>query len=174
MKLKYKYIYKDNYDWVELDFIRELRSNPAVIKNVFHSKAITNIEQEEWFSKDYAPNLNWKIYIIIDCEKNIPIGYVNFKIESLIDKRCSFDYFILPELSYIKYDNFILKWCKYYSKVLEENIPIHRLQIYVFEYNKSKVEILYENGFEIDALIRDYIYKDGKYFNVYLMSAIIS
>ncbi|MEW8955860.1 GNAT family N-acetyltransferase [Clostridium sp.] len=53
-------------------------------------------------------------------------------------------------------------------------LNLHKLQLTVFEYNKSAIK-LYENiGFKKEGSYREYIHRDGKRFDMYLYGMIKS
>ena len=170
--LRFKYFDKDNFNVQCSEFLRAVRSHPDIVANVFHSKKITRVEQEYWYENDYSKNIDWKIYIIYDQNLNCPIGYVNLNIDSILHRRCQFDYQVSPEFFYRKYDKRIIKWAINNSMKIE--IEMHRLWCYVFPEYAKKINILSGMNFEIDGIIRDYIYKDGMYRNVYIMSKLLS
>jgi diamine N-acetyltransferase len=175
--LRFKMFHKgkiDTYNWVDSEFVRTLRSHPKINKNLFQTKNITRIEQEYWWENDYSKNQNWKIWIIYDEKLECAIGYLNIKIDSIMHGRIQFDYVISPDYNESKYFNRIIKWTIGCAK--RELINAHKLFLYIFPNSgDEKIKMLNENfGFEVDGLITEYVLKDGKYRDVYLISLLIS
>jgi len=175
--LRFKFFFKGenqkDYNWMDSEFIRQLRSNINVNKFLFQTKNITKIEQEYWWEHEYSKNENWKIWIIYDEKIECPIGYINMHIDSIAHRRCQVDYIISPDFDEMKYETKIIKWMINSAKKIE--IDIHKIWLYVFPENERKIELLNKKfGFEIDGIIRDHVYKDGKFRSVYLMSLLVS
>ena len=51
-----------------------------------------------------------------------------------------------------------------------ENFPIRRLTAAVFKNNKSSMKVLEKNNYTMEGLLREYIFKDGKFIDCYLYS----
>lgn len=171
-KLRFKYLFKDHFSWQDSEFIRKVRSHPLVNLNKLTTKKLTRVEQEFWFENDYAKNDDYKIWLVYDESRGCAIGYIQFWVDSLIHKRCRFDYTISPEFSYAKYDNRIIKWC--INNAIKFEVDMNKLFCYVFPENGTRIELLDKNGFKIDGLLRKHIYKDSEFRNIYLISYLLS
>lgn len=171
--LRLKYLYKDNCSWQNLEFLRNTRSHPNIIENVFHSKKITRTEQEEWYENDYSTDPNYMIWIVYDDDKQSPIAYIQYHLESLIHRRCNVGYVISPEYSCVSnnYDKKVIK--EMIKNVKGWKDEIHRLETKIFTTDEIRVQKLTDCGFEIDGIIRDYIFKDNEYRDVYLLSYLL-
>lgn len=171
--LRLKYLYKQSCSWQNLEFLRNTRSHPSIIKNVFHTKKITRIEQENWYTEDYCTDPNYMIWLVYDENKQVPIAYIQYHIESLIHRRCNVGYVISPEFSCISnvYDKKIINMMIKNVKGWKDEI--HRLETKILTSDNVRLKKLTQCGFEIDSLIRDYIYKDGEYRDIYLLSYLI-
>ena len=175
--LRFKYFFKgdgkNDYNWMDSEFVRQLRSHPKVNQFLFQNKNITRIEQEYWWENEYSKNNNWHIWIVYDEGLECPIGYINTHIDSIMHRRCQTDYVISPEFDETKYETKIVRWMISNAKHLEPDM--HKVWMYVFPENERKIEMLNKKfGFEVDGMIRDYVYKDGIYRDVYLLSVLIS
>lgn len=173
MNLKFKYVNKSEFNFVDMEFIKKLRSHPDILKQVFEHKKITSSEQEYWFEHIYKVQDNYHIWIIYDESKNSSIGYVTI-ITNLIHKRCQFDYFISPEMSFMKYDISILKWIFKYVKIIDDAVDMHKIWTYVLIDNKDKINILNDFGLNKEAKLKNHIFKNNKYMDVLIYSFIYS
>lgn len=171
--LRLKFLYKTNCSWQNFEFLRITRSNPNIDKYLFHTKKITRIEQENWYYETYAKDPNFLIWFVYDIEMQVPIGYVQYHIESLIHRRCSVGYVIAPEFSIMKkkYELKIVKMMIKNVKGWKDNI--HRLEIKIFPEDVSRFNSLTNCGFEVDGIIRDYIFKNFVPRDVYLLSYLL-
>lgn len=172
--LKLKFLFKDGCSWQTNEFLRETRSHPRTLENIFHTKKITRIEQEEWYEKEYCVDKNYLIWLVYDESKDAPVAYIQNRIESLIHKRCSFGYVIAPEHNIIKdiYSDAVIKMAV--NNIIGMRDEIHRIETKILTTDLSRLEHLTNNGFEIDGVIRDYVYKDFQYKDVYVLSHLIN
>ena len=53
-----------------------------------------------------------------------------------------------------------------------EKLKIHRIDAEVIEYNKKSINFFQKLGFEPDAVMRDYIFRNGKWWNLVVLSKI--
>lgn len=170
--LRFKYFYKDVFNWKELEFLRNTRNHPLVRKNLFNLRTITRIEQEEWFEQEYTKNENKRIWIVYDEEIHAPVGYIQYIIDSVIHKRCEVGYVVHPMHHGKGFGNAFVDWSIRNVTTFEEEI--HRLWLTVLPDNEKAVAIYHKNGFKIDGLMRDYVYRDGTFENVYIMSLLLN
>ena len=169
--LRFKYFYKDMFNWKESEFLRNTRSHPFVVKNLLSSKTVTRVEQEEWFEKDYCQNPDKKIWIAYDEEIHSPIGYIQYTIDSVIHKRCEVGYVIHPLHQKKGFGNALVDWSIRNVTIFEEGI--HRLWLTVFPDNEKAIHIYIKNGFNIDGLMKQYAFKNGIYRDTYIMSLLL-
>ncbi len=171
--LRLKYLYKDNCSWQNLEFLRNTRSHPAILENVFHTKKITRIEQEDWYENEYCTDMNYKIWLVYDDDKQTPIGYIQYHVESLIHRRCNVGYVISPEYSCLtdKYDKKVINMM--IKNVKGWDFEIHRLETKILTNDYVRLNKLTECGFEIDGIIRDYVFKNNEFKDIYILSYLI-
>lgn len=169
--LRFKFLYKDGCGWQNLEFLRATRSHPYVVKTSFHSKQITRIEQEWWYENEYSKDENHKIYIAYDDKMECPIGYVQFKIESIIHRRCSVNYVVAYQFADHKYDSKLIRWCV--NSVSTWTDEINRIQTMILVDDENRLQNYIRCGFEVDAILRKYVYKNGIFQDVYVLSNIV-
>jgi len=165
--LRFKYLYKDYFDWKELEFLRQIRSHQDIQCQVFHEKKITKIEQEHWFYDTYCKDEEYTIYLVYSESRECIVSYVTLH-HNILNNRLQFDYFVSPEFSFINYDDQIMKWIINKS-ILEE---VHKLWSYILIDNTNKIKIFTKHGLKFEFCIKDFILKNGKYINVNVMSLI--
>src|SRR3990167_6618936 len=96
--LRFKYLYKDYFDWKELEFLRQIRSHQDIQCQVFHEKKITKIEQEHWFYDTYCKDEEYTIYLVYSESRECIVSYVTLH-HNILNNRLQFDYFVSPEFS---------------------------------------------------------------------------
>lgn len=170
-KLRFKFFAKKQFSWQNSEFLRQTRSHPFVIENLFHSKKITTIEQEQWYWDVYSNDLDFSIYIVYDEEIQTSIGYVQFHLESILHRRCEVGYVVHPSYQNMGYGSEIIKWSMF--NVLSWEDKINRLWLTVFPENKIAISLYEKYGFRKDGIMKDYVYKDGKYRSVMIMSVLL-
>lgn len=173
-KLRFKYFYKDNFNWMDSEFIRKTRSDELIYKNLFITKKITRIEQEHWFEKEYSQDKNWHLWIAYDEDLSVPVSYISIKIDSIIHKRVHFNYVMPNSFSNKKfYHNNIMRFVINTSKDIE--IDMHKLWTYSFLQNEKRIKYLCEKwNFEIDGILREHVHKDGEFRDVYVLSLLLT
>lgn len=166
-QLRFKSVLKNVFIWQDSEFLRVTRSHPDVVSSLFHSKKITKIEQEEWYEGVYQQDPNFRIYIAFNTKFSKPVGYVQFHIDSLIHRRCEVGYVVSPNFYGNGYGDRMVKWSINWA--IGQGDDIHRLFLTVFPENKKAIHIYEKNGFVKESLMKDYVFKDGKYRDVVLM-----
>jgi RimJ/RimL family protein N-acetyltransferase len=169
--LRFKQLYKDGCSWQNLEFLRATRSHPSVVKNLFHSKQITRVEQEYWYENEYCKDDNHKIWMAYDDKLECQIGYVQYHIESLVHRRCSVNYVVAPQFQAYKYDKKLIRWTV--SNIMNFEIDFNRIHTFVFPEDDIRVMNYTSCGFEIDGVLRKYVFKDGVYRDVWVLSNIM-
>ncbi|MHA2363881.1 MAG: GNAT family N-acetyltransferase [Candidatus Hodarchaeales archaeon] len=169
--LRFKFFYKDVFNWREAEFLRASRSHPLVVKHLFESRHITKGQQEDWFERCYKSNINHRIWIAYDEEVSAPIGYVQYHIDSVIHKRCEVGYVIHPLYFNKGFGNALVDWSIRNVTTFEEEI--HKVWLTVFTNNKVAIKIYQKNDFKIEGTCKDYVYKDGVYRDIFIMSLIL-
>lgn len=169
--LRFKFFAKKQFSWQNSEFLRQTRSHPDIVPKLFHTKKITRCEQEQWYWDIYSNNLNFYIYIAYDEKIQNSIGYVQFHIDSLIHKRCEVGYVVHPLYQKKGYGGELIKWSMWTMLNWEDDI--NRMWLTVFPENKKAIGLYKKYGFSEDGVMKDYIYKDGIYRNVSLMSVLL-
>lgn len=171
-KLRFKFFAKKQFSWQNSEFLRTTRSHPKVIENLFHNKKITRVEQEQWYWENYSINPDFLIYIVYDENVFDSVGYIQFHIDSIIHRRCEVGYVVHPMYQGRGYGSEMVKWSMF--TVLNWDDEINRMWLTVFPENKPAIKLYEKYGFEIDGIMREYVYKNGIYRDVNIMSVLLN
>lgn len=174
MIIRHQFLHKEcqqQYVWHLLEFLKNTRNNRNVLKNQFHPKHQTRIEQEDWYYNDYSKDENHLIYIVYDEEKQQKIGYIQIKFESLIHRRCQLHYVVANEFAEHKYDNKIIRLGLKIIRSCEDEY--HRVFSMIFPEDEKRLEHYVFNGFEIDGVLRAYVYRDNIYRDIMVLSKLL-
>lgn len=171
MDLRFKFFAKKNFSWQNSEFLRLTRSHPEVNQNLFETKKITRCEQEKWYWENYSNNSDFLIYIVYDEKVGESVGYIQFSIESLIHRRCEVGYVVHPKYFNKGYGHEFIKWSMFY--LINHNDDINRMWLTVFTDNIKAIRLYEKFGFEREGVMRDYVFKNGIYRDVLLMSVLL-
>lgn len=51
-------------------------------------------------------------------------------------------------------------------------LNLHTLRLEVMENNQKAIELYNQAGFEVEGTLRDYVFRDNRWYNVIIMSQI--
>ena len=140
----------------DLKFFRDWRNTPAIWQNNTQFILLNLKQQDSWFNRINSINTKEKMFTIIN-EKQNPIGICGFV---QIDNNHKNAKGIGTESL-----NLLLKYG--FNK-----LKIHRIDAEVIEYNEKSINFFQKLGFEPDAVMRDYIFRNGKWWNLVVLSKI--
>ena len=148
-----------------LEFVREVRNHPEVNKYLYTNAHISREEQERWYRKQLRDKKS-SVFIALSDEA---IGYCQVKNIDHVNHSCELGFCIAPRHQGKGYGMAVVKQLISYAK---SKLKMHRLYLEVFADNEKAIK-LYENcGFSKEGILRDKIFKDGKFRDVTVMSII--
>lgn len=106
-------------------------------------------------------------YIIRDSSGLSQIGYVHNYDFSLIDGHCKLVVYIISKYRETGFGGIA---AIEFMKTLFFLYPLRKLFSTIYEYNKESLKSNLAAGFELEGIIKDYRYFDGKYHNIYYLS----
>ena len=153
----------------DLKFFRDWRNTSDIWQNNTQFILLNLKQQDSWFNRINSINTKERMFTIINDEQN-PIGICGFvqidsdnknaKIAIIIGKTRLHSKGIGTESL-----NLLLEYGF-------EKLKIHRIDAEVIEYNKKSINFFQKLGFEPDAVMRDYIFRNGKWWNLVVLSKI--
>ncbi|WP_170075524.1 GNAT family N-acetyltransferase [Paraclostridium dentum] len=144
-------------------------NNPQ-IKNLTGSIfPVSEIEHEKWFESKILDPIN-KIFGIECKETSNMIGIIGLKNVDLISRNAEM-YIYIGDLNY---------WGKGYGTDATDNLiefcindmNLHRVYLYVFDYNKRALESYKKSGFKLEGVLRESFYRNGRYHDKLIMSVL--
>lgn len=147
-----------------LELVRKWRMDPEVSKYMYTNPKITHEHQKKWYEKIKKDSTRRYWIIIADDEF---VGVVNLYNIDLINKRCSWAYY-LGETSVRG---------KGVGKQIELNIlsyvfddlGLNKLRCEVLAFNELVVKIHQKYGSKIEGQLQKHIYKNGEFHDVIVM-----
>jgi len=153
----------------DLKFFRDWRNTSDIWQNNTQFILLNLKQQDSWFNRINSINTKERMFTIINDKQN-PIGICGFvqidnnhknaKIAIIIGKTRLHSKGIGTESL-----NLLLEYGF-------KKLKIHRIDAEVIEYNKKSINFFQKLGFEPDAVMRDYIFRNGKWWNLVVLSKI--
>lgn len=130
---------------------------------------VSETEHEKWFENRVLDSVN-KIFAIQPTDSSNIIGIIGMKNVDFINRNAEL-YIYIGDKQY---------WGNGYGsesvgKLVEfyfNELNMHRIYLQVFEYNERAIASYRKIGFEKEGMMRESLYKNGKYHNKILMSII--
>lgn len=127
------------------------------------NKILTDKDQINWY-KFLQYDQNQKIFSIVD-ESGILLGYCGITNIDWINRRGELSFLLATVINK-----------DVYAKILEEVIVIlkqyffsvlhlHKFFTETFEFRKDHITILEKSGFVKGGVLKDHVYKNGKFYN---------
>jgi len=154
----------------DLKFFRDWRNSADIWQNNTQFVLLNLKQQNSWFDGINSPNGKEEMFTIIN-EKQNPIGVCGFvqidkenrnaKIAIIIGKSTLHSKGIGTESL-----NLLLKYGF-------EKLKIHRIDAEVIEYNRKSINFFRKLDFELDAVVRDYVFRKGRWWDLIILSRIL-
>ena len=155
----------------DLKFLRDWRNTPSIWENNTQFILLNLKQQNSWFKKINSNISKERMFTIIDDKQN-PIGICglvqfdednkNAKVAIIIGNTKNHSKGIGTESL-----NLLLEYGF-------KELKIHRIDAEVIEYNKKSLNFFKKLGFKQEAVMRDYIFRNGKWWNLFIFSKISS
>ncbi|GCD09007.1 UDP-4-amino-4,6-dideoxy-N-acetyl-beta-L-altrosamine N-acetyltransferase [Clostridium tagluense] len=148
----------------DLATIANWRMMPEVTKYMYTDPILTLDTQLKWFES--IQNDETVKYWIIKID-NTKIGVINLCDIDCKNKKCSWGYYI-AETSFRGRGIARSLECNIYDYVFE-NLNLNKLCGEVFTFNEKVIEIHKKFGSEIEGILKEHIFKNGKKYDVVTM-----
>lgn len=145
------------------------RNNPKVSKQFLFRKKITKKMHENWMNTR-VKNKEVIQYIILDKKNNKPIGSVYLR--DINYETMAGEYGIFIGEDNYRGKGYGSEVAKLFTEYCFNELNFHKIYLKVLEDNRMAYRTYQKAGFKKEALFRDYIKIDGKYYSVYFMSMI--
>lgn len=157
--LKLKKIKEEN-----LQLIMKWRMSPEVTNYMYTNPKLTIESQQLWLAS--ISKSQDVLYWMIEYD-NVPIGVINICDIDIVNKKCSWGYYI-GDTSFRGKGIATLLECNMYDYVFY-NLGLNKLCSEIFETNDKVVKIHRKFGSEIEGLLREHIIKGTEKYNVVTM-----
>ena len=150
----------------DLERLMEWRMRPDITEFLFNDVKLTIEMQKKWFEKLQKDNsqIRW----IIWCD-GIPVGMNCITDIDYNNKRCEAGLMFIAEKRYRSLNLVIDIRCNMRDYVFYK-LGLNRLYAYVIAANKQLVKMAEMNGSNIEGIMRQHCYKNGKFYDVAITS----
>lgn len=166
-------LYFRAFEHDDLNFINTLRNSDKVYSLTCSNKYfISSVRDKNWI-EDKIFNNKSQLYLMV-CTKleREPIGYIALTNIDYLNRKARFGGIVIAqEFSGKGYGTETTKMIL--NHVFEE-MNLNMFYGYWREDHLASIRMAEKNGFKKDGLIRDFVYKQGKYHNAFIMSILKS
>jgi UDP-4-amino-4,6-dideoxy-N-acetyl-beta-L-altrosamine N-acetyltransferase len=164
-----KSYYLRGLDFRDKEYLLKWNRDEEIRKLTGAIYSASEIEHEEWF-RSKSLSKTEKMWCIVDFTSNEPIGVVGLKNFDYIN-RSSELYIYIGEKSF---------WGKgigsmVTSQIVEiafKTLNLHKVYLSVFSYNFRAIKMYEKIGFQVEGELIDSIFRDGQFYNIFIMGKI--
>jgi RimJ/RimL family protein N-acetyltransferase len=163
MQLKF-----DSLEQPDLAQIKKWRNEQQSICRYW--KPLTDDNQEDWYftySDKDAKEVIFAIRYTLDDGSDVLIGYTGLVYIDWLNRRA--EYSILVDLNnHSNYDEIFQKTTDFIVDYGFNSLNLNKITTETFSHRTHQIELLEKYGFERQGVLKDHIYKDGKYWDSHL------
>lgn len=166
-------LYFRAFEYEDLHFINIMRNNENNFIYTCGNKYYTSsIRDKEWIEDKIFNNKTQLYFIICTRSDNIPIGYISVINIDFVNRKAQYGGVIISE----KYsgNGYGKEATRLILNHIFDEMGLNMFYGYWREDHKVSIKMGEKNGFKIDGLVRDYVYKQGKFHNAYILSILKS
>jgi RimJ/RimL family protein N-acetyltransferase len=169
MKIEGKKIILRSFEIDDAKNLQEIRQDYAGIKSFAGTPFPSNIESErEWISRMYPRGDRKNIYLAVSEKQTGKFcGYCNARNINYLNRNAEVGVILhknarglglFKEISFMFYDYLFFE------------INLHKVYSFVIQSNEIAIETDKKIGFIVEGLLKEHIYQDGLYKDVYFVS----
>jgi len=157
------------FEYEDLDFINELRNDE---ENYFYTCGnkyyISSVRDQKWI-EDKIFNNNNQLYLML-CIKGegTPVGYIAIVNIDYLNRKAQYGGIVISRQYSGK--GIGTEATKLLLHHVFEELGMNMFYGYWREDHKASLKMAEKSGFKVDGLVRDYVFKQGKFHNAYILS----
>lgn len=165
-------IYFRAFEYNDLSFINSLRNEDFLYQSTTGNKYYISSEYDKKWIEDKIFNNYHQLYLMICCkETNKPVGYTSASNIDYINRKAEWGIIISSEYLNGGYGT---EAGHLFLNHLFGELGMNMVYAYVRQDNKASNTIPKKFGFKQDGLIRDFVYKQNNFHNVYIYTLLKS
>ncbi len=161
MKVELKRVTED-----DLERLMEWRARPDITEYLFNDVKVDMEKQRAWFKRLQQDNT--QIRWIIWCD-GVPVGMNSITDIDYVNKRCEAGLMFIAEKKYRSLNLVIDIRCNMRDYVFYK-LGLNRLYAYVITANRQIVKMAEMTGSNIEGIMRQHCFKNGKFYDVAITS----
>ncbi len=144
-------------------------NDPEITEGLYMIFPVSRYEEEKWYESRINDDKN-KYFAIEADEKHI--GNIGLHNIDWINRKAELG-ILIGEKDYLNkgYGTDAIKTVLRYAF---NKMNLHKIELRVYEFNKRAIRCYEKCGFKKEGVLRDDVYRDGKYHNTVIMSILRS
>ena len=153
----------------DVEFLRSLRNRPDMRKYLASHMPISEIEQAGWYERT-ASDPHKKVFMV-DAPTGETVGYVQLSQIDYKNRSVEVGIHLGPAAQGKGYGRDAFHALMRFAF---EEMNMHRVYLYVFDFNERAIGLYEKLGFREEGRLRDSIFQDGRYWDIVVMSILES
>lgn len=166
-------IYLRAFEYSDLSFLNSIRNDDILFQSTIGNKYYISSEYDKKWIEDKIFNNYNQLYLVICCNENHkPMGYICANNIDYINRKAEWGGIVISnevnskgigtDAGYLLLNH------------LFEELGMNMVYAYVKEDNKASFRLSEKYGFKKDGLIRNFVYKQNSFHNVYVFTMLKS
>lgn len=161
------------FEYEDLEFINLIRNDEDNYQLTCGNKYyVSSIRDKKWIEDKIFNNYNQLYLLICTKEDNISIGYISVTNIDYVNKKAQYGGIVISKENSGK--GYGTEATKLLIKYVFEELGLNMIYGYWREDHKASIRMAEKIGFEVDGLVREYVYKQGRFHNAYIMTMLNS
>lgn len=168
-----KRVFLRAFEYSDLAFINELRNDDTLYELTCGNKYHISSERDKKWIEDKIFNNYHQLYLVVcSNEDKKPIGYISASNIDYINRKAELGGLVLLQ----EYSRLGLgtEATQLILDHLFGELGMNMVYTDIKEDHKASLRMAERLGFQIDGMLRDYVYKNNKFHNVYFVSILKS
>ena len=158
----------------DLEKLRDWRNNEDFRKNFREVRELNLTNQKNWFEKTIN-SPNDFMFIIVRLNDNEPIGACGLLYTNWIIRSADFSFYLGVDDLYIDDLGYAEDAARILINYGFHSLNLHKIWMELYEFDKMKYNFFTKKfNFQLDGVLRDNCFHDGKYWNSNIISLIAS
>jgi hypothetical protein len=156
----------------DIEVIRNWRNNQDIQKYLREYRLFSRKQKENWYHSMLEDN-RFEMFIVKDNKSNEPLGVCGITYIDWVNRHADIHVYVGKENVWV--DNEI---CPIILNTVIEygfnTLNLNKLWAEIYEIDTKKKQLFKDNGFSVDACLRDHYYYKGKYYDSFILSLLRS
>lgn len=161
------------FEYGDLPFLNKIRNDPVLFSKTCGTKYFISSEWDKKWVEDKIFNNKYQLYLMICLSENLtPIGYICAINIDYINRKAQWGGIVI-DTSYSR-KGYGTESAHLLLNYLFCELGMHMICGHWREDHTASLKMAEKLGFRVDGTLRDYVYREGRYHNVKLLSILRS